>query len=71
MAASRTSETITALHPTTDKGKLMGALLVGNSQIDAGLAPLGTMGGNPAPAMAMLGKKVGQFVKQCLLHLIL
>ncbi len=62
LAASGTTEAVPTLHPASSEGELMGALLVGNSEIDAGLTPLETMGSNPSAAMAVLRDKVGQFV---------
>jgi len=69
LAACGATEEVAALHPASSEWKLMSALLVGNSEIDAGLTPLETMGSNPAAAMAVLGDKVGQFVQEGLLHL--
>jgi hypothetical protein len=47
----------------------VGALLIGNPKITAGLAPLHAVRREPATAMAMLGEQVGQFMEQGLLHL--
>jgi len=58
LSATRTVEAVATLHPSTNKGKLVSALLVGNPEIDAGLTPLRTMGGQPATAMPVLGEKM-------------
>jgi len=63
LAASGATEAVAALHPAACEGELMSALFVGNSEIDACLTPLETMGSNPAGPMAVLGDKVGQFVQ--------
>jgi hypothetical protein len=68
VTAPGAAEAETALHPTPYKGKLVSALLVGNSQISTGFTPLGTMGKETATPMTVLGDKVGKFMKKRLLH---
>ncbi len=47
--------------------EIMTAPLIANPKIAASLPPLNTMGQNPAPARAKLGKDMGQFVAQRLI----
>jgi hypothetical protein len=47
----------------------MRPLLIGNAKITAGLPPFRTVGREPAASVAVMGKKMSQFMKECLLHL--
>jgi len=69
LSATGAKEQVAALHPAADKGELMGSLFIGNPKITAGLPPFRTMGGQPPTPMAILGQKMGQFMKQCVLDL--
>lgn len=69
LPASRATKSVSALHDTSDKGQLVGSFLTRNAKITAGLAPLRSMRGESPAVMAVLGKKVSQFMKQGLLDL--
>jgi hypothetical protein len=69
LSATGATEQVAATHPAADKGELIGSRFLGNPKIPAGLPPFRTMGGQPPTPMAILGQKMGKFMKQCLLDL--
>ena len=64
LIARRTTVEKFSLLAMTDKRKLMRSTFGGNSKIDTGLTPLGTMGLNPFSSRAIAREQVGQFVAQ-------
>lgn len=68
LPAARASQQITALHPAGRERELVGAPLSGNTEITAGLLPFGAVRGESSPAVAMLGKQVGQLVQEGTIH---
>lgn len=68
LPAARASQQITAFHPAGSERELVGATLSGNAEITASLPPFGTVRGESTPAVAMLGKQVGQLVQEGAIH---
>jgi hypothetical protein len=71
LSTTRAAELIPTPHAPTDKGKLVGALLIRNPKITTSLAPLPAVRRESATTMAMLREQVGQFMQQRLLDLSL
>jgi hypothetical protein len=69
VSASGAVEAEAALHSMPYKGQLVRALLIGNSEIDTGLSPLGTMGRETATPMPVLGDEVCKLVEKRFIHL--
>lgn len=55
---------VIALHPPPFEGQVVIRLFAGNAEIDAGCAPLGSVGVNLATAAPFVSDEVGEFVFQ-------
>jgi hypothetical protein len=71
LSTTRATELIATPHAPTNKGKLVGALLIRNPKIAAGLAPLHAVRREFATPISVLSEQVSQFMKQGFLDFIL